>query len=130
MCQFDGGVMALNSEDKRVLTALEETLWRAETRYDRALMEKTFAEDFVEIGKSGRRYERAEMFFAPDPAASIDAVLPLPDYWVDLIAPDVALATYTSEVRYVDVIERGRRSSIWIKGQGRWRLRFHQGTPC
>ncbi|WP_256386744.1 DUF4440 domain-containing protein [Ruegeria sp. EL01] len=122
--------MALSSEDGRVLTALEETLWRTETRYDRALMEKTFAEGFVEIGRSGRRYERAEMFFDTDLAASIDAVLPLPDYWVDLIAPDVAVAAYTSEVRYGDIIERGRRSSIWVKSQGRWRLRFHQGTPC
>lgn len=122
--------MVLDAEERDVLVALEETLWRAETRYDRVLMEQTFAEDFVEVGRSGRRYERAEMFFDPDPDASINATFPLPDYSVKLIAPNVALATYTSEVRYGDDIERGRRSSLWAKSQGQWQLRFHQGTSC
>ena len=71
--------MTLSREDTDKLMALEETLWRADTRYDRILMEQTFAPDFVEIGRSGRRYERAEMFFDPDPEAVIREELPLPD---------------------------------------------------
>ncbi|WP_299414557.1 nuclear transport factor 2 family protein [uncultured Sulfitobacter sp.] len=110
--------------------ALEETLWLAETRFDPALMEQTFSPDFVEFGRSGRRYERAEMLFDPNPKAKINALLPLPDYSVALVAPNVALATYKSEVRYGDKIEMGRRSSLWVKNGGRWQLRFHQGTPC
>ena len=70
------------------------------------------------------------MLFDPDPTAEINVLLPLPDYSVELVAVDVALATYTSEVRYGDEIEVGRRSSLWIKDGGRWKLRFHQGTPC
>lgn len=122
--------MDLAPEERDALRALEETLWRAETRFDPELMDQTFAANFVEFGRSGRRYERADMIFEPDSDAVIDARLPLPDYSVELIAPDVALATYTSEVRYGDELERGRRSSLWTRVEGRWKLRFHQGTPC
>lgn len=122
--------MDLSSEDRTILRALEETLWRAETRFDPVLMEQTFAPGFVEIGRSGRRYERAEMIFDPGPDAVIDAALPLPDYSVELIAPCVALATYISEVRHGDDLERGRRSSLWVKTDDVWQLRFHQGTVC
>lgn len=122
--------MGLTDEEKDRLRVLEEMLWRAETRFDPVLMDQTFAANFVEFGRSGRRYERAEMIFNPGPDTVIDATLPLSEYSVDLIAPDVALATYTSEVRYDGIIERSRRSSLWTKAKGRWQLRFHQGTPC
>lgn len=121
--------MELDEGDRTTLRALEEMLWRAETRYDRALMDRTFAPSFIEFGRSGRRYERSAMLLDPDPSAVIDAVLPLPNYAVRAIALDVALATYTSEVRYGDTLERGRRSSVWRKYAGGWRLEFHQGTP-
>ena len=122
--------MVLTLEDRDALKALEETLWRAETRFDPVLMDHTFCSDFVEFGRSGRRYERAEMLFQPDQKAEIKVELPLPDYSVELVAADVALATYMSKVRYDDQIEVGRRSSLWVKDGGRWQLRFHQGTPC
>ncbi len=122
--------MTLTSEDRAALLALEETLWRAETRFDPVLMDQTYSSDFLEFGRSGRRYERAEMLFNPDQMAEIRAVLPLPDYSVAMVAADVVLATYTSEVRYGDEVEVGRRSSLWVREGGRWQLRFHQGTPC
>ena len=121
--------MDLTPEDRTTLEALEASLWRAETRFDPALMDETFDAEFVEFGRSGRRYQRSEMILQPDPDAVLDAKLPLPDYRVDLIAPGVALATYSSEVRYGDTVERGRRSSLWRKVDGPWKLRFHQGTP-
>ena len=121
--------MTLDPEDIATLRALEETLWTAATRFDPALMDRTFAKDFFEFGRSGRRYERAELILAPVPGAAIDATLPLPDYNVALVAPGVALATYTSELRRGGSVERARRASLWVRGDDGWRLRFHQGTP-
>lgn len=121
--------MELTAEEVDALRMLEESLWRAETRFDPQLMDQTFADDFLEFGHSGRRYERSEMIFEPRPDSEIDAKLPLADYALALIAPDVALATYTSEVRYGGTLERGRRSSLWKRTEGQWKLRFHQGTP-
>ncbi|MDZ4089553.1 MAG: nuclear transport factor 2 family protein [Tabrizicola sp.] len=43
------------------LAALEHTLWHSETRHDHALMEATFAPDFREFGRSGRRYTRDDL---------------------------------------------------------------------
>jgi hypothetical protein len=109
------------------LPALEHSLWRAETRFDRALMEATFAPDFHEFGRSGRRYTRDEMLFDAKDAEEIDATLH--DLKVTDLAPGLALVTYISEVRY-DPAEWANRASIWDRSSGRWQLRFHQGTPC
>ena len=109
------------------LAALELTLWRAETRYDRALMEATFAPDFREFGRSGRRYSRDDLL--PSGAThTIDATLH--DLTVTEIRPDVALVTYRSEVRRPTHTEWANRASLWDNATGRWQLRFHQGTPC
>ncbi len=43
---------------------------------------------------------------------------------VEELAPGVILATYdTGGAR------PARRTSIWVLDDGRWRIRFHQGTP-
>jgi len=117
-----------DDSDWAELRALEESLWRGETRFDRPLMEKTFAHDFYEVGRSGRIHTRQDCLdLSPEP---IDAVLPLADFSVRLIAADVAQVTYTSHVTYGGVVQRGHRSSIWTRGADSWVLRFHQGTVC
>ncbi len=109
------------------LSALEHSLWRAGTRFDRARMENSFAPDFFEFGRSGRRYTRDEMFFDPADTEQIDATLH--DIRITALSTDLALVTYVSQVRH-DEVEWANRSSIWDRSSGRWQLRFHQGTPC
>src|SRR3974390_2511628 len=118
---------AIWAEDYEQLVRLEESLWRADSRFDRQLMEQTLASDFFEFGRSGRTYKREEAL--SDPAQPINAKLPLPKFDVRLIAADVALVTYVSEVTYGDATEFANRSSIWSRVPNGWRLRFHQGTP-
>ena len=48
-------------EDKAELTRLEQAMWRAETRLDLAFQEARFAPDFLEFGRSGRVYNRAQI---------------------------------------------------------------------
>ncbi len=114
---------------RATLEALEETLWRTETRFDRVLMDATFAPDFEEFGRSGRRYSREDMLFDTADSAPIPAVLPLCDFSVRVLTPDIALVTYISEVRYPAGTEWANRSSLWHRSADRWQLRFHQGTP-
>jgi hypothetical protein len=109
------------------LPALEQTLWRAETRFDRALMEATFAPEFFEFGRSGRRYSRAEMMFGAGDAEEIDATLHA--LTVTDLSDTIALVTYISEVRHPAGTEWANRASIWDRSSGHWQLRFHQGTP-
>ena len=107
------------------LIELEHALWRAETRFDYDFMERVLADDFGEFGRSGRVYARADTL-AVD-GDTIDARLR--DLEVDQIAEDVALVTYVSEVRHDQQLDLANRSSLWVRRNGRWQLRFHQGTP-
>jgi hypothetical protein len=109
------------------LRRLEEALWRPESRFDRAFMESVLAEDFLEFGSSGRVWSREEILDMP--THELRATLPLPGLAITSIRTDVALVTYTSEVRG-DRVHRSNRSSIWVQVGPSWRLRFHQGTPA
>ena len=119
--------MDLSAEDRTELRELEESMWRVETRFDPEWMDQHLAAGFREFGRSGRAYEREETL---DPEyEEIDVVLPLPDYSVVAIAPDVALATYRS-IRTIDgEVLHANRSSVWVRVDGTWKMRFHQGTP-
>ena len=119
--------MALCREDFEDLQRLEESLWRAETRFDPALMRNTLAPDFVEIGRSGRVYSLEQVLAVA--AQKIPAQLPLPHFAIRLLAPDVALVTYDSDVDYPTGRELAHRTSIWSRFEAQWRCRFHQGTP-
>ena len=59
------------------------------------------------------------------PGERIDARLT--QLTVNILAPDVALVPYVSEVGY-DQVQRSQRSSLWVRHGSVWQLRFHQGT--
>lgn len=108
---------------------LEESLWVAETRYDRAYMESILAADFYEFGRSGRIYTREDMLSFPEKKKQkINARLPLRDFKISAIQEGVTLVTYVSEVLY-DSLQASNRSSLWVKTPTGWLLKFHQGTP-
>lgn len=90
-------------------------------------MDRVFAPDFFEFGRSGRRYDCAEMLLGPQDRQEIDATL----HNLDLrqLSQDLVLVTYQSEVRSPDGPIWGNRASIWDGSSGAWQLRFHQGTP-
>ena len=113
--------------DPQDLPALEHTLWRSETRHDRALMEATFAPDFHEFGRSGRRYSRDDLLPTGE-TETIDATLH--DLTVTDLSPTIALVTYSCELRRPTGTDWANRSSIWDCASGRWHLRVHQATPC
>jgi hypothetical protein len=119
----------LEPELHNVIQALEENLWRSEARYNKELVDQSFSVVFFEFGRSGKRYNRAEMLFDPQHSSEIDAKLPLPDFHARYIIKDVIQVTYISEVTYDGVVLKANRSSIWSRHDGKWLLRFHQGTP-
>lgn len=118
--------MEPSEQDRRELEALEEGLWRAETRFNREWMEGVLAPDFFEFGRSGRVYSReATLNF---PAQPIDARLPLKDFDARLLSPDVAQTTYVAAVVYAGQEQVANRSSLWLRTEDGWRLLFHQAT--
>lgn len=118
--------MNMDENTKRELERLEESLWKRETRFDDAYMRSIMAEDFFEFGRSGKIYSIDVSLSAPD--QEINAKLPLKDFTIHQIDENVVLITYVSEVQDEE-LEVGNRSSLWLKTNDGWKLKFHQGTP-
>jgi hypothetical protein len=83
--------------------------------------------NIFQFGRFGRVYEREDTLKID--TQPIHAKLPLPRFVARLIADDVALVTYVSEVVYGENIERANRSSLWSRDPKGWKLGFLQGTP-
>ena len=117
----------LAASEVETLRRLEESLWVASTRFDTSHMADLLADDFVEFGRSGRIYSKAEIINAPP--CSIAVTLPLPNFSVQTVDQLAALVTYDSHVESNGSVLSAHRSSIWSKANGAWQLLFHQGTP-
>ncbi len=107
------------------LELLEQSLWLRETRFDKDYMEHILDQEFFEFGRSGKTYTRSECI---DMATQeLHAKIPLENFAIHVVDQNIRLVTYVSEVRNC-IIERANRSSLWVKRNGSWKLRFHQGT--
>ncbi len=110
------------------LLRCELELLTPEVRRNRRSVSTLLAPDFKEIGASGKVWSRKQVL---DLLATEDfAPLVMENFACRLIERNVVQVTY----RTVRTDPRGGeqivvlRSSIWTKIDGKWRLRFHQGT--
>jgi hypothetical protein len=105
------------------VVALELRLLDPATRRNPAAVEPLLHEDFREIGASGRLWDRAAIVaaLAGDPGEQARAT----EVTARFVSDRVVLITYTAERAGA----RSRRSSLWLDGDGGWRVLFHQGTP-
>lgn len=76
------------------------------------------ADDFVEFGASGRTWDRTSI--AAVLTSSEARRVQIVGFTVDVLAESVALVTYR--------LEGTNRSSLWVRRDGSWVIRFHQGT--
>ena len=115
---------AANVELAVTLLGYEVALARRDFRALPGGLASVLDEHFVEIGASGRRWTREATISAlvaesPTPGVSIE------DFEVDEVLPGVVIA------RFASLHPGGRRvvrSSVWVRRNDAWRLRFHQGT--
>lgn len=84
-------------------------------------------DDFWEIGASGQRYNRAHVFDVLDARRIVpvdESDWESRDFHCRELAPDVYPLTCT--------LRQGtrltRRSTIWQRADGDWKIVFHQGT--
>jgi hypothetical protein len=104
----------------------EPIFHRPEWGHTRADRERMTAEDFWEIGASGRRYSRAFVLDlldhrAPDPA---EQTWQTRDFHCRALGPGTYLLTYT----LAQGERLSRRSTIWRRHGVDWQILFHQGT--
>ena len=119
--------MALDATTVLTLQALEESMWRAEMRFDAAYMNAVLHADFTEVGRSGRVFSRDEVLGMP--TVPIDVTIPRETLAISEIATGVALVSYET-VPVESLHGAAHRASVWVLDGSRWLLRYHQGTPA
>jgi hypothetical protein len=109
---------------------LEVALHRPAARADIPRLDELLHPSFIEFGRSGRSYTKADMLRELPLAQPSDGIWSQ-DFAVNEITEDVALLTYRSA--HVDgngeLSRHTLRSSLWQRAESGWQLRFHQGTP-
>jgi hypothetical protein len=93
----------------------------------RADFENMTAEDFWEVGASGRRYSRKHVLDVLEERhkTPVEEVWDTTDFRCQELAADVYLLTYTLRQNGARIT---RRSTIWRRAQDGWKIVFHQGT--
>ncbi|MGN6161321.1 MAG: RNase H family protein [Marmoricola sp.] len=116
---FGDAEAAWNDEDQVI--ALEKSFLTDEVRADPASVAALLHPDWVEVGKSGRVWTKADKLAEVSPGLGTDFEL----ISVDRIAPEVIL------VQWRGLSQRGdsRRVSVWVRDGNRWLMRYQQGTP-
>lgn len=109
------------------LARREPIFHRKEFGTTRADFERMTVEDFREVGASGRCYSRdfvldvlEKRYANPHPE-----VWETSDFHCRRLAPDIFLLTYNL---VQDGSRRTRRSTIWQRTSGGWKIVYHQGT--
>ena len=111
------------------LVALETELHQPSCQANRSRLIELLHHDFIEIGRSGRTYRKADILDLI-PRAAERVLMSANDFKTSRLATDVALVTYCS----ADISATGQssrhalRSSLWLRARNGWQMRFHQGT--
>lgn len=105
----------------------EPIFHRQEFSGSRAALERLTADDFWEVGASGRRYSREYVLdtVSARGAGAVQDRWECSDFHCRRLAADLYLLTYT--LLQQDV-RRTRRASLWQRRGTDWRILFHQGT--
>jgi len=119
----------MTGEDAALIRTCELELLDPIVRRSAARLNELIAEDFFEIGRSGRTYTKKD---ALDLLPTIENPhYALHDLHVRVVALDTILVTFRLEEQHAGGSHpvTSMRSSLWQKRHERWQIVFHQGTP-
>ena len=122
--------MSSGVDEIEAAIAGELRLHEPAVRASRTAAEELLDPEFVEVGRSGRRWDREEMLAdLPGFETSSDTGprIEVSQMAGVLLAPGLVHLTYESVVDGA----RARRSSLWRKGDegAGWRVYYHHATP-
>ena len=123
-------MMATEAADLEAqLRALEERLLDPQVRASPQALGQLLADEFVELGSSGRVWDKQGVLAALPGESGVR--YSLENLRARRLAPDVALVTYRATRTELPAGRESHslRSSIWQFRDGRWQMVFHQGTP-
>lgn len=118
-------------EVEELLIEKEKAHYAAYKQHEMSAIEALVADDFHEIGSTGRFYSKPEVLAAMADIQVLDyacegfRVLPLDE--------SNAIVTYVLTMKRIEngkeYANRAYRSSLWRRKNGEWRIAFHQATP-
>lgn len=111
-----------------LIKALELELLQPEVRKSKERLNELIADDFVEIGTSGKEYTKQDVI--NDLTEEPEIKFTIQNFNTIEISPDSIFATYQVEKEILGRIAKinSSRTSIWKNTDGRWQIIFHQGT--
>ncbi|MGM0904699.1 MAG: DUF4440 domain-containing protein [Bacillota bacterium] len=115
--------MKTNDDLNKHIRQFEEKLLTPEVRSSKSKLKKLLADDFFEIGSSGKLLYKDEEIAE----VGIGVVkMKLSDFEIHPLSIDIVLATYRIFNEMSN--QHSLRSSIWKRNEGLWKMVFHQGT--
>ena len=117
----------MTEDDRAEIRRGELRLLEPAVRRDPEALAALLHPDFVEIGSSGTTWTRDAILDRLPEQSGFRAEAS--ELAVEALATDIALVTYRVEIATDDERPRSSlRSSIWVRHEGAWKVRFHQGT--
>ncbi|MCB0337527.1 MAG: nuclear transport factor 2 family protein, partial [Bdellovibrionales bacterium] len=100
----------------------------AAVRMSQVRLEELIADDFREIGASGKYFDKSEVLKSlpsEEPTKICSS-----DYEIFSLTPELAQVLYQSWREDDDgvPVRKARRSSLWRQSGENWQMIFHQGT--
>jgi hypothetical protein len=120
--------MSSNEPGSHIKQLEEELLTRA-ARKNAERLNELIADEFIEIGKSGKRYTKQELI---DTLRNEEFTKSeITDYKITFITDAIVFIVYTENHynKAKNKVQSTIRSSIWKSYSGKWKMVFHQGTP-
>jgi hypothetical protein len=119
---------------EQTLIASEKNLIEAKKKDDGPFFKRTLSADFSLVGVDGVLHQQQE---AINELGDSDLLELTPyDMKVVTVANDAAIVTYDAVVREAPQEDQGpppryqHFSSVWVKQDGAWKLKFHQATAA
>ena len=111
-----------------IIKNFELELILPEIRKSTERLNELIADEFIEIGESGKQYNKQEILSALQKQTGINFFLS--NFKATKISSDIVLATFQLEKEITESREKiiSLRSSIWKLNDGKWQIVFHQGT--
>ncbi len=115
-----------------ILIEQEVLLHNFETRTNEGKVSRLIHPEFQEVGKSGRTFGYESIIQAMKAENLSNSKVHSQDFEIIELAPTAYLLLYQSAIvdEFGEVSNHAKRSSIWVKSEHSWMLRYHQGTPC
>jgi len=112
------------------LRGREPVFHRPELGTTRADFEAMTEAEFWEVGASGRRYSRGHVLHVLEDRHQVASHLALEDTWeaTDFACRQLGSDTYLLTYTLLQGQRKTRRTTIWRRVDGDWKILFHQGT--